>query len=210
MIGVNLIDAGVLAARCRKRHLAGWGLALLATGVLAAFPVGIELSRHQKVQALNDRKITLATSIETTRGELNQIAIEILSLESQTARADALRAKRSWSRMLTMFSQTMPEEVWLVSIATNPVAPTRGNKDMRPPPIKNQNNGEKPQTLRVVTMDAPRALTFEGYAVAHRDLYEFMSTLKQTDLFSDVDLTKAVEEPVYNAHAVRFKIECKW
>ena len=131
MIGVNLIDAGVLAARRRKRHLVGWGLALLTTGVVAAFPVGIELSRHQKVQALNDRKMMLAGSIDTTRGELNRIAIEILSLESQTARADALRTKRSWSHMLAMFSQTMPEELWLVSIATNPVAPTRGQSSCK-------------------------------------------------------------------------------
>lgn len=211
MIGINLIDGAVLADRRRKRRVRRWVLAAGAAGLVATVPVFMEWSRHQQVVSLRAERGALEAQIESTRSKLNQLGNEIRNLEAQTARANTLRSKRSWSRLLSVVSEVMPQDLWLVSIATDPPRPVRGNRDLRPKKPKQgaaaQDGDDAPQ---VVTMEAPRALTFDGYALVHRDLYDFMSGLKGTDVFADVSLTKATEEPVFSAKAVRFKIHCRW
>lgn len=219
MIGINLIDPSVLSARRRKRRIQRWVLAALTGGGVGAFPVGLEISRHQQVMALEGEKSVLQSRIDATRDQLNAIGIEIRNLEAQTARASALRTKRSWSGLLALLSSIAPEEVWFVSLATDPATPGRGSKDLtppKPPPTAAAatktpaDKPAKPEPPAVVMMEAPRALVFEGYALEHRNLYDFMSRLKESNLFADVSLTKAAEEPVLSGKAVRFKIQCRW
>ncbi len=214
MIGINLIDESVLAARRRRRHLRRWLMVLLATAGAAAFPVGLEVSRQQRVQSLKKEKGVLNAHIESSRSKLSAMGMEIRALQAQAARADALRRKRPWSQLLRRVAEVMPQELWLVSLSTVPAAPVGGHKNMIPEevpanaPFSGDPKGER--SPKVVTMEAPRALTFEGYALAHGNLYEFMSRLKDTNLFTDISLTRAYEEAVLTAEAVRFKIECRW
>ncbi len=209
MIGINLIADSVLVSRRRRRRVQRWVMSVLAAGVVASIPVGIELSRHQQVQSLRGEKRLYAAQIESMRSELNEVGIENRGLSAQTARANALRTKRSWSRLLAMVSRTLPEELWLTSMSTDPAVPIRGHRDLTPRKSAAP-AGEVDDAPRVVTMEAPRALKLAGYALEHRHLYEFMSRLKSVEAFGDVSLTKAVEEPVFRSKAVRFEIRCTW
>lgn len=211
MIGINLIDDSVLASRLRRRCLRRWMVVLLATMGLAIFPVGLEASRRQSMQSLNLEKSMLSSQMESSQAKLSTVALEIRALQAQAARADALRRKRPWSQLLGKVAEVMPEELWLISLATVPSAPAGGNRNLVPAAAaKNPSTGDGDDEPQVVTMEAPRALAIEGYALAHKNLYEFMSRLKGTGLFVDISLTRASEEPVMTEKAIRFKIECSW
>lgn len=214
MIGINLIDERVLWERRRRRRLQRWALVLVCTLLLGAFPIAVELSREQQVRILIRERAEIGNRIERTRIEIAATGAEIRTLETQIARSDALQTKRSWAGLFAMLAGAMPDDMWLLSIATDPAVPDRGNVDLTADGDQNKRRGK---TLKkdksenqVVTLIAPRSLVFEGFSLEHRSLYEFMSQLKHTGSFSDVSLTKASEEPLLNGRVVRFDIRCRW
>lgn len=214
MIGINLIDERVLFARRRRRRLQLWGLVLAFTSLLGAFPIGVEFSRERQVRTLIRERAQIGSRIERTRTEIAAVGIEIRTLESQIARSNALQTKRSWAGLFALLTGAMPDDMWLLSIATDPAVPAASDVDLtedgsRTTPAANQPPEDEPET-KVVTLIAPRSLVFEGHSLEHRSLYEFMSRLKHTGSFSDVSLTKASEEPVLGGRAVRFDIRCRW
>lgn len=207
MIGINLIPESVVLAKRRRRRLRLWSIVLLATMAVAALPVGVEITRQHQVLTLKGERRQVEVDIKSTRETLNRAGSEIRTLEAQMARSDALRTKRPWSRLLGMLSRNMPDEMWLLSVATDPAVPARGDRDLTPKKSSKNARGHEPT---VVTLEAPRALALEGYAQEYRNLYEFMSRLKQANVFREVTLTRATDEPVFDANAVRFKILCRW
>ena len=207
MIGINLIPESVVLARRRRRRLRVWTLILLTTVAVTALPVGVEMTRQHQVQTLKGERRQVEATIVSTREALNRTGSEIRTLEAQMARSDALRAKRPWSRLLGILSRSMPHEMWLVSLATDPATPPRGDRDLTPKKSSEKKGVHEPT---VVTLEAPRALALEGYALEYPNLYEFMSRIERARVFREVALIRATDEPVFDANAVRFKILCRW
>lgn len=212
MIGINLINPAILQSRQRIRHAHGWAVGIIVLAAVSSVPLGLELTHEQHLRDLRQRQQSLQTALTADRARLQKVAEETRSLESQINRSEALRTKRPWYSLLAMVSQSLTPEIWLTSAATEPAAPVRGDLDLIPkdadaPP----KDGKSPQPpARAVTLEAPRALAFEGYALEHRFLYEFMTHLKTTDLFTDVTLIKANQEPVLGFAAIQFRLLCKW
>ncbi len=210
MIGVNLIPEPVLQLRLRKRRLWLWALIVTVVCLVGAFPVGVEVSRQRRLRLLRAERSDIRGSVKTTLAELNSARAEIRTLEAQAARADALRAKRSWSGLMKTLARALPEKMWLVSVATEPTAPRPGDRDLRPKPSSKPADPNAPKKNTVVTLEAPRALALDGFALEYRDLYDFMSRLKTASVFTEVVLTRASDAPVFDASAVRFRILCRW
>lgn len=208
MIRINLIDEKILVDRRCRRHLRRWLAVCLASAAIGAVPVIIELTRQSQVYSLKAEKRQVGGRIESTRAHLNTVGVQMRTLDAQMSRADALRTKRSWSRLLGLISQLTPEEMWFITVSTDPPAPRGGDQDLTTD--NRRKSGEKDDEPRIVTLDAPRALSFDGYTLEHRFLYEFMSNLQGTGIFDEVTLTKATEEPVLKSRAVRFSILCRW
>ena len=99
---------------------------------------------------------------------------------------------------------TVPEEVWLTSLAT----------DASPISLKPRKNHPAPTTSEdqpaVVVLDGASRLALTGYAVRHKQVYEFMARLKESAAFERVDLLKADKEQVLWSEAVRFELMCTW
>jgi len=207
MTGVNLIAESELMARRRRRRVRTWSVALLIVAAVGSLPVAVEFTRHHQVQSLRGQRQRVQNDIEKSRAELNQTALAIRELRAQAARADALRTKRSWAGLLTTISGRLPQEMWLSSVATDPASP-RNSGPYRP--TSRKPNGEEDAEPAVVTLEAPRQLSVEGYALDYRNLYEFMSGLNETEVFKAVTLTRSNDEPVLNTSAVRFQILCRW
>lgn len=213
MIGINLIDERVLWARRRRRRLQRWACVLACTLLLGAFPIAVEVSRERQVRTLIRERAEINSRIKQTRTEIADVGVEIRALETQIARSDALQTKRSWAGLFALLAEAMPDDMWLLSIATDPAEPDRNDVDLTDddPTKRSAVKLRKDESeTHVVTLIAPRSMVFEGYSLEHRSLYEFMSQLKRTNSFSDVSLTKASEEPVLTGHAVRFDIRCRW
>ncbi len=206
MIGVNLIDDAVLLARRRSRRVRQWAAILTVVIAFGAVPIGVEITNEHKVQTLRSRRQSIEAAIERARTDLQNLRVETRTLETQVSRAEALRTKRSWRRLLIHLSREMPQEMWLLSVSTDPAfpGPRAARPPRRPPP-----DGAGAET-QVVTLDAPRALVLDGYSLDQSKLYEFMAQLKKRKVFSEVTLTNAIEEPVFASSAVRFRLHCRW
>jgi hypothetical protein len=209
MIGINLIDESVLVARRRVRRLQKWAMVIAAALVVASFPVGVEISRQHRLVGLRDEQNDANNKIQSAKAKLEKTRLEVAQLNVQIDRADALRTKRSWSRLLHLIERNLPDEMWMVAIATDPPVPPSGVHD-RTRLANSRSEGNNEGIAQVVTFEAPRAIVLEGYTLHHGSLYDFMARLKQTKVFNDVELTKASEEPVFASKAVRFKLTCRW
>lgn len=214
MIGVNLIDVALLTRRRRLRRIRRWAAIIVLTGLVGTVPAGVEYARERRLHMLNKDHVALRERIGAAQVRLNGVSADVRAIESQIARANALRSKRSWSRLLGHIGEILPEQMWLVSVSTDPARPTRGDRDYRPKEADDAKNKKKKEEEseedQVIRLEAPERFQFEGYALEHRHLYEFIESLKRGGHFSDVQITKAAEEPVLTGRAVRFKIECRW
>jgi Tfp pilus assembly protein PilN len=187
-----------------------WAMAATLASAVSSFPVGMEMSRNQRARALNAELSVINERVAMSTERHNKLSVQIGTLRTQIDRANALRSKRPWAALLEGISKSLPDDIWLSILATNPPRPAGGRKIIALPESKiDPNDTQKPETT-IITMEAPRALSLEGYSLTQQSLYEFMSRLKSTGLFIDVGLEKAAEEPVLTGKAVRFKIHCQW
>ncbi len=208
MIAINLIPEQVVLAKRRRRRLRAWGCILLLSAAVCALPVSVEAARNRRVRSLRAERTHLLAGIEESRAELNRVRLDVQDLEAEAARADALRTKRPWATLFALLSENLPEEMWLMSVATDPATPPRGDVDRTAEP--NQTGPDRDAEAEVVMLEAPRKLTLDGYAVDYLSLLSFMTDLNNCKAFHTVSLTRAVDEPAFDATAVRFKIRCEW
>ncbi len=213
MININLIDPKIISARRRIRRMRGWLTLIVLTMLVGTVPAGVEYARERKLRTLTTEQQSLVKQLQSGKTQLDKIDADVRTLESQIARADTLRTKRSWSRLLGNIGRLMPEQMWLESIATDPVRPRRGSLDLRPKKEKKKKTATKKpvsEESKIIRLEASEGLILEGYTQQHRHLYKFIENLKQANYFSNIELTRAAEEPVLSAKAVRFKIVCRW
>ncbi|NOS99477.1 MAG: hypothetical protein HOP29_02495 [Phycisphaerales bacterium] len=209
MTGVNLMPAARVLARRRRRRIRLWAMVVATACVLGAVPMTLELSRHRQVQALGAERDRTTAEIEKVRGNLNQLGIDARQLESEIARAEALRTKRPWARLIGLIASSMPDEVWLTAIATDPPTARRGTEDKR---TKDDRPAapDKPAEATVVILEAPQVVTIDGYAIEQQHIWEFVARLSGAGALGSVRLQKSIVEPVLESTAVHFQIVCDW
>jgi Tfp pilus assembly protein PilN len=205
MVSINLLPPSLLRKRSVRRRVRAWSGVLACALSAGAIPV----IAHQSVRAQENSLLARRESIDGHRSslqrELAQGIRSIQSLQTQLARADALRSKRSWSTLFGMISACMPEGTWLTLLATDSPGPSPSR-----PAAKVGKAAESDNDDAMVRMEGATALTLQGFAVDHGDLYAFMSRLKATNLFDDVTLIRSGLEPVLDGQAVRFELRCTW
>ena len=199
MVTVNLLPSSVLFARRKHRKRRKWLTIFAITVALTALPVGYDVLQTARAAKLERQTEPNRNRLASTRGEIRQVAERSALLATQIARADALRAKRPWSRVLRLLADLIPDEVWLTSV-----------KSLAAPPVNRQGGQAEADDDAPVLLDGPSGLEISGYALSNDWLYEFMARIKQTGLFARVEMTQAVKEPVSRGDAVRFVLKCDW
>jgi hypothetical protein len=207
LIGIDLMPKPMKLSLLRRNRMRLWGTILTTTAAVAALPVGMELlnqHRLNKAIAANQQR---ALSIENARQTLRTVQTDAESRADQLAFADALRAKRNWSGLLSLIAQAAKDDVWLTSMQSEN-SPARSASGRQPAPGSSPSDANA--TASVITLEGPRSLILDGYAVDHARLYELMADLRDYGQFVDVDLSKAGMEIIGNMTAVRFRLECQW
>jgi Tfp pilus assembly protein PilN len=205
MVSVNLLPPSVMRQRSVRRRVRAWsGVLACALGALA-IPVVIHQSARAQERSLLARRETMDGDRSALQRELAQETRSIQSLQTQLARADALRSKRSWSALFGMISACMPEGTWLTMLATDSPGSVSAKAAAKGGKAAESDNGDE-----TVRMEGATGLTLQGFAVDHEELYAFMSRLKGTNLFGDVELIRSGREPVLDGQAVRFELRCTW
>lgn len=211
MIGVNLIPEPVVWGQKRRRRLRGWMIAGATALFASAIPIGLEGWRRTQAEELREQRAEVEREVDVLGKELAQLTADVGESFLQIQRAKALRAKRSWSAMLTMVASTMPSGCWLTLLATVPEAPS-GTPPRNSPasPEPNGAIGKKKETKGTITIEVPRALRLVGYASEADEPINFVTNLKNAGAFERVDLERSVREPVDDGSYFRFEIVCEW
>ncbi len=218
MIGVNLIPSEVLIGHLAKRRIQRWAVTSALLAGAALVPVLMEGRQQAGFERLKLRASDTKAKLSVVRGQVATTAQAVADLDTELARARALRTKRSWSALLRLVGACLPEEVWLTSIATDPPQPSasghvqvsrKGGEKSRKGGAQNQGAGDAAAS-GVVVLEAPTRIRLEGFALGHEVLYDLISGLKGSGSFSEVRLLRAGMEPVLQGHAVRFVLICEW
>ncbi|HEY3242101.1 MAG TPA: PilN domain-containing protein [Phycisphaerae bacterium] len=206
-VAVNLVPKVLRMQEARRRRTARWTLTALIAALLAGGTTLVTLDRQASAAELRAQQRSLQVSLTAVRGRLSDATETCRRLKSEIQRADALRSKRCWSGMLALLSRAMPAETWLTSISTEPPLPSGAG------PVRAllPSGATQPTTAQPITLSAPTSLILRGYALDHDALYAFISALKQSRVFSKVELVgKAGAEPMLKTTAVRFELSCTW
>lgn len=199
MISVNLLPEATVRKQRANRRARIWLVLTLCAAAGAAVPVGVTVTRQAQASTLQQRCREVDRERSKVQAQLAATLQEVERLATHFAQSETLRTKRSWASLIGFIGGSMPPEVWLTAIATDPPFPMgRGRTEVHAEP------GD------TVVLEAPTKLLVQGYALDHKDLYAFMSRLKQADVFTGVELMRSGREPVLAGQAVRFDLQCSW
>jgi len=204
-MNINLIPEKVRNRHKRKMRIRNWAIVFLAATVVLAIPIGWDWSREAKANRLRHRQREQAATRTTMQADWERIKNEVSRTQAQIERADALRSKRAWSSMLALITQAVPEDAWLVTVATDPAMP----------PIHTAKaaaaSGAATQAEAAsITIDAPSKINIVGYAAHAQDPITLVSSLKASGAFEDVTLTRSFLESMDDGSYFRFDIICEW
>lgn len=209
MMRLNLIPREVLQARERARHRSYWLVVSLLGAIGVAVPLVVEGLRYRRIRALEARHLDLESQVMKAQAEFDVATAESAQVVKQLEHADALRAKRAWSGLLRTIGNRLPSSCWLTLMTTDPAVPSGGSAapPPKPSPVDSRTAASAPPE---VWMDAPRRLRLAGYAPDSAQPHQFVMNLKESYLFTDVRLTKTVQEPIRDGLYYRFELECEW
>jgi Tfp pilus assembly protein PilN len=203
MVSVNLLPVATVRKQTARQRARLWLLLVLAVAGGSAIPIATRLTGRVQAAMLQGRCENIYRERSATQDSLKRVVAQTQRLEHHLARSETLRTKRSWCSLLGHVGGSMPGEVWLTTIETDPPTP-RGTGRVA------SVFGRKAAEENSVRLQAPTHIVLQGYAVDHKDLYAFMSQLKQGGAFDDVDLVRSGREPVLDGHAVQFELRCGW
>lgn len=210
MIAINLIPPDVLLAQTRRRHLRRWSAALILAFLLLAAAVGREWVQQAHADELAAEMVRVQADLTLARQNLKTVAAETDQVALHLQRAETLRAKRAWSRLIAFIGHALPHGCWLTSLATDPARPGAGRRDLRPPPpAAAPATGHKPLKTEF-TIEAPRKLRLSGFAADPAEPHTFVTRLKEAAVFRQVVLERSQREPVLDGIYYRFEITCEW
>jgi len=211
MSGVNLIPQTVQTAQARRRRLKRWGVSVVASLALLAAPIVTDWVRRAAADDLRRQNDAARTRATALRAELRTLTSEAEQARVHLERATALRSKRAWSSIFSMIADRMPAGCWLTSVATDPSTPTASAAPHTVSALRLSGvPAIRPGAETTVVIDAPRRLMISGFATEVVEPHQFVTSLKETGIFSSVVLERTNREPVLDGWYFRFQLVCEW
>lgn len=212
---VNMIPEGVLV-QMRRRRSVRRGVVLVALGAgaltLSFAAVGAQRARAMVIESQLD---DLRAELRNTRGRVEAARRAIAEADLEVERGRVLRRKRSWSGLLGLVTASLPPNAWVVSVRTDPPAPS-GSADWRAPaaskPRGAKSTKPEPDAAEAARFDfrGPRALRLDGYARTNAEALEFAAKLKRFEGFEEVTLEEASRGPAADGTYYKFAVTCRW
>lgn len=220
MNDTNLIPVPLRIARSRRRRIKAWSVTVMAALFLLCIPVVFDHYLRVEASRLGTQNEELGGVLTGLRQQLATLTAEADRSLLQLERAKALRSKRAWSAMFATIARSMPDGCWLTSIATDPSSPP-GGAGLRPRVTAtgktNRQAGLTGSDESVTKIEGPQRLKIVGYASDASEPYQFVTNLKNTNVFRDVVLETSRRERVQDQQAglasawyFRFDLACEW
>jgi hypothetical protein len=207
---INLIPAEVHRAAVRRSRLLCWAAIVALSGVLAAIPYSLSIVRENRFSKLREEVDSIDVQATNARNQLRLATGLAQQLYTDLERSRALRSKRAWSGMFALIASCLPPDCWLHSVATDPESP--GASAGRPTVVL-ASSGPRAAAEPVI-IEAPRKLLLVGYSTSDSQPLVFVSNLRESNVFTQVALQKAMRAPfekdASEAILHQFEIVCEW
>lgn len=214
MSSINLIPLAVRQAQARREHLIRWTVAGLVSAALAAIPYSVTLARQTQAAEARRQLEALEDEASTIRSQLRLETARTEEALSELERSKALRAKRSWSAMVALIAASLPQDAWLLSVATDPEAPSAAPPRPTaeaPKPLAGTAPKRVPET---VVIEAPQKMRLVGNAGSDTAPLILVGRLMESKVFSHVALEKTTRAPAPSGNTeevvYQFEIVCEW
>ncbi len=206
MISVNLIPWSLRVAQRRRLHIQRWAAAALIAGAMLCVPAMFDRVRQAEASELGLSNQRLQAQLVGLRRDVRSISAKAEQIQLQIERAETLRSKRSWSALISLIGQCMPDGSWSTSIATDPPTAPQGKSRSSSRPGHKGDSGAS----TTVVIEAPRRLRISGYASDAAEPLAFVTNLKSAGVFRDVSLESSRRGPVLDGSYFRFSVVCDW
>lgn len=206
MISVNLIPPRVLVSQARRWRIKRWCVSTLVAICALLVALVVDGLQHAKAEELESDLAAIGLDLSAVRRDLADVVDKSAKIWHQIERANAIRAKRSWSSLIALIDRALPERCWLATLATDPSSPT-GRRSVSRGRVSTATQGaaDKP-----IIIEAPRRIKIEGYAPSDALPHTFVTALKDTGVFSSVVLTHSQRQPLLDGYYFFFEVLCEW
>ncbi len=206
MARINLIPEYIMTRQQRRRHLQRW-LAPMAVALMCVLMM-LWLTFSQRVEASDVQSQTdqFLAQVKTFQQKLKEAKAKSVQLRDQMERADSLRGKRAWTKIIAVVTQCLPKSAWLTSISTDPTSPSK----VRRTQSASIQAGNAIKCDEVVTIDAARKLRLLGYTAGAGEPHDLVRRLKTSGIFKSVTLTHSRRQDVLDGSYFRFEVICAW
>jgi hypothetical protein len=207
---VNLLPDAFLRRLALRRHMWRWGLALTAALLISGSFIGVEYGavvtarKAQSVTAFRSR------DLHAVKSDTERLVLQARQIESTIA---TLKNARPEDRTLALLaitstsSKKLDGKVHLKQLTTQMAAATSAPQNA--PPIPGP-PGKRPTTATTGNESAPNDFLLEGSADDAAAISAFIEAIRETGVFTRVDLTATNEATGANAAARHFRVECKF
>ncbi|MCG3136670.1 MAG: hypothetical protein HJJLKODD_00505 [Phycisphaerae bacterium] len=214
MPSVNLIPMNLRLQRLQRKRRRIWTIAVVVSWVLAIAAVGNEIhSRYTLAQSREKYNNELAKLKDAERKRDESFA-RLKELDQEIARAQRLQYKRQWTAMFNELSKSLPENVWLVSIYTEPIRPNISA--LRTQKIGTDVNGTAlDDAIQVsykglIGRNGPRQIILEGQTLVFEEIYTLIGNLNRLRIFDGAEMLSSKNETMDDLSLTRFVVACEW
>ena len=200
---INLIPPEWLAKRKRQARLRLWA------GICIAYVVGLVVAVASAYAFWNEGNGNLERDLNATQERVGQNNQRMLQMRKELAQAAvALQTSRmiarqpDWSRLLTMVSQNLGDEVVLTTCRL--VALDQSQKNLIEGLAQQTLSGSLPQLLAA----GRHQLQLSGFGRTQTVVSEFILRLERSGLFTSARRLQSSRQEFLGADAIAFSVEC--
>ncbi len=199
---VNLVPLVCLHARARAKRRNTWTFLTLGAGV---FVLSVWLVSGTASSAVNSASRRLGEA-QARQLALNHELADATG--ARTALIDQLRLlsdlqqEQPWARRLAVLAAEIPPGVVLTQVTVDARA-------LRSPASSERNTSAAVAGPAGRRQSQPLTVQLSGVAVDHDELARLIETLRRSEGWGQVELTRADRRPFLNGLAVAFQLQCE-
>jgi Tfp pilus assembly protein PilN len=194
---VNLVPLAQRRARSRARHRNAWLVVGGAVSLLVAAGWGVQRVAHASLDRIRSDTATLAAQHAAIAQRLAAASTERDELLERLRRVAAARRPQRWPLRLVELSATVPDGVYLTSLAVTPADKLRPGRNTAAAADPAEDKGPGLQRIQLL-----------GRALDHDTLLQFVAVLQSVPDFQDVTLVRATQAPFGAGAALSFELAC--